>query len=324
MGIIESNMILVTVVSLILGGIGLIIGVLVIVFGNNAVSERLNKFVETPSGSKSQSRSRDVNRLSRFRYRLNVALGMLDSEEFQMKLNSANWRITVTEYHLIRFFASLMLLLLGTWIIGSIFAGLILAVIVYTIPGFLLFRAVNRRQKQFQDQLIDTLTLIRGAVSAGSSFLQALDVVVSEMVPPSSDEFRRVRREVELGLPLNQALSNLANRMESDDLFLVVSAVNINMQIGGNLTVILDTVIETIRNRIYLFGEIRALTSYARYTSYLLTLLPFLTALVLMLVSPDYFELLLQPGLTRIILIYAAISMFVGNIVMRRVSKIDV
>ena len=324
MGIIESNMILVTVVSLILGGIGLIIGVLVIVFGNNAVSERLNKFVETPSRSKSQSRSRDVNRLSRFRYRLNVALGMLDSEEFQMKLNSANWRITVTEYHLIRFFASLMLLLLGTWIIGSIFAGLILAVIVYTIPGFLLFRAVNRRQKQFQDQLIDTLTLIRGAVSAGSSFLQALDVVVSEMVPPSSDEFRRVRREVELGLPLNQALSNLANRMESDDLFLVVSAVNINMQIGGNLTVILDTVIETIRNRIYLFGEIRALTSYARYTSYLLTLLPFLTALALMLISPNYFELLLQPGLTRIILIYAAISMFVGNIVMRRVSKIDV
>ena len=324
MGIFESNIFLVTVVSLILGGIGLIIGVMVIIFGNNAVSERLNKFVETPSRSKSQSRSRDVNRLSRFRYRLNVALGMLDSEEFQMKLNSANWRITVTEYHLIRFFASLMLLLLGTWIIGSIFAGLILAVIVYTIPGFLLFRAVNRRQKQFQDQLIDTLTLIRGAVSAGSSFLQALDVVVSEMVPPSSDEFRRVRREVELGLPLNQALSNLANRMESDDLFLVVSAVNINMQIGGNLTVILDTVIETIRNRIYLFGEIRALTSYARYTSYLLTLLPFLTALALMLISPNYFELLLQPGLTRIILIYAAISMFVGNIVMRRVSKIDV
>lgn len=324
MGIFESNTMLVIVVSLILGGIGLIIGVLVIIFGNNDVSERLNKFVDSPTRSEGQSRTRDGNRLNRFRYRLNIALGMLDSEEFQMKLNSANWRITVTEYHLIRFFASLLVMLLGTWIIGSVFAGLVLAIIIYTIPGFLLFRAVNRRQKQFQDQLIDTLTLVRGAVSAGSSFLQALDVVVSEMVPPSSEEFRRVRREVELGLPLSQALSNLANRMESDDLFLVVSAVNINMQIGGNLTVILDTVIETIRNRIYLFGEIRALTSYATYTSYLLTLLPFLTALVLMLISPDYFELLLEPGLTRIILIYAAVSMVIGNIVMRRVAKIDV
>ena len=324
MGIFESNAMLVIVVSLILGGIGLLIGVLVIIFGNNDVSERLNKFVDAPTRSEGQSRTRDGNRLNRFRYRLNIALGMLDSEEFQLKLNSANWRITVTEYHLIRFFASLVVMLLGTWIIGSIFAGLVLAIIVYTIPAFLLFRAVNRRQKKFQDQLIDTLTLVRGAVSAGSSFLQALDVVVTEMVPPSSEEFRRVRREVELGLPLNQALSNLANRMESDDLFLVVSAVNINMQIGGNLTVILDTVIETIRNRIYLFGEIRALTSYATYTSYLLTLLPFLTALVLMLISPDYFELLLEPGLTRYILIYAAVSMVIGNIVMRRVAKIDV
>jgi tight adherence protein B len=154
--------------------------------------------------------------------------------------------------------------------------------------------------------------------------LQALDVVVGEMTPPTSEEFRRVRREVELGLPLNQALTNLANRMESDDLYLVVSAVTINMQIGGNLSLILESVIETIRNRIYLFAEIRALTAYATYTSYLLSLLPFITALVLVFISPTYFEQLMAPGVTRYILAYALVSLIIGNIVLRRVSKIDV
>jgi tight adherence protein B len=249
---------------------------------------------------------------------------MFNSEEFQTRLNSANWQITVTEYHLLRIIVTVVMFFLGFWISGNIIAALALAMITALIPGFLLFRAVQRRQQKFQDQMIDSLTLIQGAVRAGASFLQSLDVVVDEMAVPTSEEFRRVRREVELGLPLNQALTNLANRMESDDLYLVVSAITINMQIGGNLTVILETVTETIRNRIYLYGEIRSLTAYARYTSYLLSLLPFVTALVLMLLSPQYFEQLMQPGLTRYILIYALISLILGNIILRQVSKINV
>lgn len=241
-----------------------------------------------------------------------------------MRLNSANWQISVTEYHLLRFAISVVFFVIGFFVARNVIAALALAIITFMIPGFLLFRSVQRRQNKFQDQMIDSLTLIQGAVRAGASFLQSLDVVVDEMAAPTSEEFRRVRREVELGLPLSQALTNLANRMESDDLYLVVSAVTINMQIGGNLTLILESVTETIRNRIYLFGEIRALTSYARYTSYLLTLLPFLTALVLILLSPTYFEQLMAPGLTRYILIYAVISLILGNILLRQVSKISV
>ncbi|MBN2045273.1 MAG: type II secretion system F family protein [Anaerolineales bacterium] len=320
----DTNLIVIIIIGLVLGGGGLLVGLLVIIFGRTNINERINQFVETPQAASTSTRKRATTRLNRFRYRLNTTLGMLNSEEFQSKLTTANWRITVSEYHLIRFFATLGALALGILVIGNWVAGVALAVIVFSIPGFLLMRAVSRRQNKFQDQLIDTLTLIKGAVSAGSSFLQSLDVVVDEMVAPASDEFRRVRREVELGLPLSQALTNLANRMESDDLFLVVSAVNINMQIGGNLTHILASVIETIRNRLYLFGEIRSLTSYARYTSYLLTLLPFLTALVLTLISPTYFEQLMAPGLTRIILIYALISVFIGNLLLRRISKIEV
>lgn len=306
------------------GGLVLVIGVVVLVLGRNEVGERITQYVDTGISTRRDSREARYARFSRFRYQMNMTLSMFNSEEQQNKLTSANWQMTVMEYQLIRIFSALGGFVIGFLFIRNIYAAVALGAIAFLIPGTLLFRAVQKRQRQFQDQLIDSLTMIRGSVSAGSSFLQSLDVVVGEMAPPTSDEFRRVRREVELGLPLNQALTNLANRMESDDLYLVVSAVSINMQIGGNLTEILDSVIETIRNRIYLFSEIRALTSYARYTSYLLTLLPFITALILILISPTYFEQLLQPGITRYILYYALVSLIIGNIVLRRVSKIEV
>lgn len=306
------------------GGIVLLAGVVYMVVGRSDVGERITRYVDTSTTQSQSGRDSRYARFSRFRYQLNVTLSMFNSEEFQMKLNSANWQITVMEYQLIRIFSTFGAFVLGYLIVQNFYAAIALGAVAFIIPGALLFRAVQTRQRKFQDQLIDSLTLIRGSVAAGASFLQSLDVVVGEMTPPTSEEFRRVRREVELGLPLNQALTNLANRMESDDLYLVVSAVTINMQIGGNLSLILESVIETIRNRIYLFGEIRALTSYARYTSYLLSLLPFITALVLVFISPTYFEQLMQPGLTRYILIYALISLIMGNIVLRRVSKIEV
>lgn len=305
------------------GGLVLVVGVVVLIVSRNEVGERLTQYVDTTATSSRSSREARYARFSRFRYQLNVALSMFNSQDFQNKLNSANWQMTASEYQLIR-----LAVTGGGFVIGFVFLGIYAAIalggIAFILPGVLLFRAVQKRQRLFQDQLIDSLTMIRGSVSAGASFLQSLDVVVGEMAPPTSEEFRRVRREVELGLPLGQALTNMANRMESDDLYLVVSAVTINMQVGGNLSEILDSVIETIRNRIYLFAEIRALTSYARYTSYLLTLLPFLTAFVLVLISPTYFDQLMQPGPTRYILAYALVSLIIGNIVLRRVAKIDV
>lgn len=170
--------------------------------------------------------------------------------------------------------------------------------------------------------MIDSLTLIRGAIGAGYSFQQSLNVVIQEMDSPTSEEFRRVRKEVELGLPLNRALSNMASRMESDDFNLVATVVIINSQVGGNLSTILNVVVDTIRQRVYLFSELRSLTAYANFAGYLLTLLPFFTIAVLSILSPIYWKQLLEPGITRFVLIYAALSLIVGNILLRRIAKI--
>lgn len=301
------------------------VGLYLVFQGQKDVDDRIKYFIEaTPTSSRSFSNDESATYLSRFRSQFNTIFAGINSESTLRDLTAANWSLTVSEFLFIRFGATLLFLFMGLLVFKSIIPGVGLALLAYLIPGFLLFRSIQQRQKQFQGQLIDSLTLIRGAIEAGYSFQQALNVIVQEMGSPTSEEFRQVRKEVELGLPLNRALSNMASRMESDDFYLVVTAVNINMQVGGNLTTILNVAIETIRQRTYLFSELRSLTAYANFAGYLLTLLPVLTVVVLSILSPNYWELLFQPGITRYILIYSICSVIVGNIVLRRMSKIRV
>jgi tight adherence protein B len=211
------------------------------------------------------------------------------------------------------------------WVISqSIFPGIGTGIIAYMLPGIMLRRSINNRRRRFEQQLIDVLILVNGGVNAGYSLLQALDIVVKEMQPPASEEFQRVRREVGLGLPLGQALENLSDRMENDDLDIIVAAININRQVGGNLTVMLTAVTETIRERIRLFSEIRSITSAQRYTGYILTGLPFILGAVLFIMNPEYMARLFEPGWILCVPIGAVIGILLGNLVIRRLVVIDI
>ncbi|MFM8425835.1 MAG: type II secretion system F family protein [Chloroflexota bacterium] len=316
------------ILALGVGIIGLAIGSYIVLRGNNDVNDRIEQFIGKPSiasaSSTTLSEVESDDWVSRFRRQFNLFFSVLNSGEMQRKLIAGNWPVTVSEYLFLQAGATILSFLLGILIFRSVFPGVGLAILAYAIPGYLLFRSVQARQKLFQNQLIDALTLIRGAVEAGLSFEQSLNVVIQEMAPPTSEEFRQVRREIRLGLPLNRALSNMASRMESDDFNIVVSVVNINMQVGGSLSTILNVVIETIRQRMYFLGEVRSLTAYANFAGYLLTLLPIITIATLSILSPMYWEQLLEPGITRYILVYAACSLAVGNIVLRRIAKVKV
>ena len=307
-----------------IGVIGLIFGSYLLFKGDGDVSDRLKNFVEAPAQSQHEVKPGSNVLFSRLRSRFNLAFGILNSDEMQRKLIAANWQITVSEYFFIRVGVIFLSFTFGFFIFRNIWPGLGLATLAFITPGFLLFRSIEARQKQFQKQLIDSLTLIRGAVEAGYSFLQSLNVVIQEMDSPTSEEFRQVRKEVELGLPLSRALVNMANRMESDDFYMVVTAININTQVGGSLSTILGVVIETIRQRIALLGELRSITSYARYASYMLTLLPFVTVALISVISPGYVERLFEPGITRYILFYAVASLIVGNIVLRKLASLNI
>ena len=287
------------------------------------VSSRLETYAAVPDASQPQAGARRRTGLVRMRLRVNSMLSSLASEKLSMQLSSANWPITETEYVLIRIWGAIVLFGLG-WLLGrSILSGVGMAVLAYLIPEFFLRRSISNRQLQFERQLVDVLVLVTGAVRAGYSLPQALELVSKEMRPPASDEFRRVRHEVSLGLALSQSLNNMVARMKNDDLYLVVTAININSQVGGNLVTMLQAVTGTIRERIRLFGEVRVLTSQQRFGSFILTLLPIAIGAGMFVIRPDYMMRLFEPQVLCIP-IGAAIGILLGNILIRRLGKIEV
>jgi tight adherence protein B len=198
-------------------------------------------------------------------------------------------------------------------------------------PRFYLKYRQGKRLAAFAAQLPDTITLLANSLRAGSSFLQGIELVTREARPPISEEFERVVREMSLGVALQPALNNLVRRVASEDLELMVTAINIQSQVGGNLATVLDSIAYTIRERIRIIGEIKTLTAMQRYSGYVITLLPVGLAGILFLISPTYITRMLQPkpeiiGLPAgiIFFIIGGISMAIGYLLIRRIVDIKV
>jgi tight adherence protein B len=142
--------------------------------------------------------------------------------------------------------------------------------------------------RAFDGQLSDTLNLWVNALRSGYSVLQAMEAIATELPPPVSVEFERVVQEVRLGLSVAQALDNMYHRVPSEDLDLVITAVNIQREVGGNLAEVLDNISFTIRERVRIKGEIRTLTAQGRISGTIISLLPIGLGLVLYLINPEY------------------------------------
>jgi tight adherence protein B len=215
--------------------------------------------------------------------------------------------------------------------LGSPIALLIGALLGFLLPRFWLNRRKSGRLNAFNKQLPDTITLIANALRAGSSFLQAIELVVRESRPPISTEFARVIREVNLGLPFEQALENMVRRVRSDDLELMATAISIQHQVGGNLAEILDSIAYTIRERIRIKGEIRTLTAQQRLSGYVVGFLPIGLAAFLFIAAPGFRDpMFANPpaiaGLPAgvIILFMGGFMMFIGFLLIRRIVDIEV
>jgi tight adherence protein B len=307
------------------------LALLVALYNLNAqkrVKSRINKLVDSRTvidDQFSQGISTKPTFLSSglegIRAKFSSGLAFLSSNELRQKIASAYWPISDIEFIIVRIVTSLTGVFLG-WIIShSILGGLGLGFLFYLIPGIVLERSIVKRRKKFQNQLVDFLVLIKGAILAGNSLPQALDLAVIEMPAPISEEFGQVLREMNFGIPLDEAMNNLAVRMQGDDLKIVVTAIIINNQLGGNLSTILAATIDTIRERIQLFSEVRALTSYPRYAARILSLLPFIVALILFLIRPGFFDPVRTSTLSQMILIGALFGIIIGNFFLRRIMR---
>jgi tight adherence protein B len=204
-------------------------------------------------------------------------------------------------------------------------------VVGFFLPRLWLGRRKGGRLNAFNKQLPDTITLIANALRAGSSFLQAIELVVRESRPPVSTEFGRVIREVNLGLPFEQALENMVRRVKSDDLELMATAISIQHTVGGNLAEILDSIAYTIRERVRIKGEIRTLTAQQRLSGYVVGFLPIGLAGFIYLAAPKFFDpMFAKPpevlGLPAgvIIMFLGGFMMFMGFMFIRKIVDIEV
>jgi len=222
---------------------------------------------------------------------------MLSGQRFAQRvarnLAQADLKLTITEYLLIKAFCVVVGWLLGQFIGRSdgalaLLFGLIFAVLGWFAPDWYLRFMQSRRIRAFNGQLGDTIVLMANSLRSGYSFLQTMELVGKESPPPMSVEFRRAVREVGLGVGVQEALMNLLRRVPSEDLDLMLTAVTIQFEVGGNLATILDTIAHTIRERVRIQGEIRTLTAMGRASGWIISLLPFFLAFVIMLINPTY------------------------------------
>jgi tight adherence protein B len=215
--------------------------------------------------------------------------------------------------------------------LGNPFLLLIGGLIGFMIPRFWLGRRKSGRLNQFNKQLPDTITLIANGLRAGSSFLQAIELVVREARPPVSTEFGRVIREVNLGLAFDEALENMVRRVRSDDLELMATAISIQHNVGGNLAEILDSIAYTIRERVRIKGEIRTLTAQQRLSGYVVGFLPIALAGFLFIAAPGFMAPMFDDSVNIgglpagvIILIFGGFMMFIGFMFIRKIVDIEV
>jgi tight adherence protein B len=241
------------------------------------------------------------------------------------KLARADVKLRPTEWYLIRIGTVVVLALIGLGLYRSLIFAAILAVVGFIIPPIVLRIRASRRLNRFNDQLGDTLILLSNALKAGYSFPQAMASIARSAPPPTSEEFARATREVQLGVTTDTALSHMVTRIHSEDLDLVVTAVQIQRVVGGNLAEIFDNIAFTIRERIRIKGEIKTLTAQARTSSYIITGLPIGLGLVLEAINPTYIAPLLSfKGPGPYILIGCLISIAFAFYIMQRIANIEV
>jgi tight adherence protein B len=192
-------------------------------------------------------------------------------------------------------------------------------------PRIYVSRTIQTRLLKFENQLPDTLGLWVNALRSGYSVLQSMEAIARDAPEPTATEFKRVVQEVQLGIDMEDALNHLLNRVESDDLDLVVTAVNIQREVGGNLAEILDVISHTIRERIKLKGEIRVLTAQGRVTGYIISGLPILLALFLYGINRDYMANLFENRMCGWPLLGIGLALIgIGMAVIQKIVDIDI
>ena len=241
-----------------------------------------------------------------------------------LKMQQAGIPLLGTEFVLLMVISAIIAGAVGIILSDRWHVGIMAAVMVVALEYIYILLRIERRAASFTNQLGDCLMMIANALRAGFSFLQAIELISKEMEPPVSEEFKHVVRDVGLGTPVERALTEMDRRVGSPDFSLVVTAVLIQQQVGGDLARILDTISETIQDRIRMRREVKVLTSQGRMSGWILVLLPIAVGLFMTSMNPGYLDPLFHDSIGRIILAITIVMEIIGAVVINRIVDIDV
>jgi len=316
------------VLALAFGGVALVIllvGIVTSLRSGRDIEQRLERFAGADLDK--QLAKEPSKRATPLADSLNRAIaGRGFANDLSTQLARADLKLTVGE-----FLALQVIMIVVGGIVGWVLASdsivfiLLTAVVGFFTPRFYMRMAQGRRLKAFNGQLGDFLNLMVNGLRAGYSVNQAMEAVANELPSPMSTEVGRVVQEIQLGLTMEQALNNLLRRVRSDDLDLVVTAMNVQREVGGNLGEILETISHTIRERVRIKGEISVLTAQGRITMYVIVFLPIAITIFLYLINREYISRLFNSGFCGwAMVVCTALSITAGYFTIRRIVNIEV
>jgi tight adherence protein B len=294
----EINPMVIVAIAAVIAVIVLIVGIINVRSEKDLIEERLGSYDQTSALidlEGMQEGIEEAQQTASFKDRMeDLVTSRPIGKKWRLALARADLKITPFEYAMLHiattvgFFAAAFLLLWPQQIVMAVVA----AFVGFFTPRLVVARMTSIRLGKFENQLPDTLGLWVNGLRSGYSVLQAMEAIARDAPDPTATEFKRVVQEVQLGIAMEDSLQHLLDRLESEDLDLVITAVNIQREVGGNLAEILDVIQHVIRERIKLKGEISVLTAQGRITGYLISGLPILLALFLNGINPNYVGLL--------------------------------
>jgi tight adherence protein B len=292
-----------------------------------ALDKRLRRYggraYQLTDEEQKQAASAQVTQLLAKRVEASIS-GRTFAAALQTDLARANLKLTVAEFLMLQTAVTAVIAMLAWLMSGAVFVGVLFGALGWFIPKIWLGRRQTARLKEFNDQLADTISLMSNSLRSGLSLVQSMEMISREADPPISEEFQRVVREIALGVGPQEALLHLVRRVASDDLELLVTAILVQFEIGGNLSRILDSIANTIRERVKLHGEIRTMSAQGRMAGYVLSGMPVAIGGLLMLIAPSYMGALFTPGPWLVLPVLGVMGIIMGSLVIRKLVAIEV
>lgn len=246
------------------------------------------------------------------------------TKRLEQQLIKADILISLEELLVIKILFATAVSFLAFSLTKGIPAIIIAFILTWNAPKLVIYRRIKERSRLFDSQLNEGIMIISNSLKAGYSFLQAVAVTSEETHDPFSKEFKKMLKEMSLGISEEEAVKNLCARVESEDLVLIVNAILIQKDVGGNLSEILDNISETIRERQKIKGELKTLTAQGRLSGIIVMLIPIFIGLAIYVFNRDYILTLFTTPVGLAMVIMSVLNQVLGFVIIRKIVNVNI